>query len=284
MRTKKILILLVFVSVLFILTRSINATEIINNDIQKNKDGQISKRISELNIRKYKIENILSNSDNIKNLHEFFMLVWNIISILIGHNIISLTIARVCCCWFIFPMVVLNDLTNINISGDGFLKYFQECLSYFNIEEIIYSLGALSVIILPFIYVFSLCLAILCVIKKGFNIEGGFLAKLQEDLNYIYSPDMLLSNYSIDNNVSGFKQYMKGFDNKLYFYNTGLIGLVFSIPFIVYCKIYFNKFYSENNIKKSDGIPEKPFLNFLLRLVKMVMDFILSILNKQPII
>lgn len=195
------------------------------------------------NIKAEKIKKLVDklSVDNIQSLHELFMTIWGIISLLIGHNVVSLMLARLCCCWFIFPLVVADNFVGVNTSGVSFSTYFEDCLKYFNITDILYNFGALGIIFLPVIYCWAFGMAIVCVIQNMY-FQGGIVLRVQEDLDYIYTPDMLLENYSNNNNIPGFKGYMDDFDMTQYFYNTGLAGSTLSVPFTILCYLdYKNK-------------------------------------------
>lgn len=267
MRTKKIILWFVFVSIFILMIQSVNATAIINNEIKKDSINKIDSEISKLKIKQIKINNIIESlaDSTITSLHELFMLFWDMIGILIGHNIVSLLFARLCCCWIITPIVCLYELTNINISGGGFMKYFNQYLEEFNASSLLYTFGLMAIFVLPFVYLLAFCLALAEVIGDGFNIEGGIIERIMNDLRYIYEPDI---------------EYEKlDTDLKIEFYSGGIswITVIFSTLCII-------KFVDRNDrVEKKDGIDKKPLLEFILDLIKMVLNFILKILNREPI-
>ena len=164
MKTKKIILCIVILSIFVILSQSVNATEIINKELNKELNNvqsklqskQIKNNIYAMKEYKDKIEKLILNLPNhgIQSLHDIVMIIWEIIAIFIGHNDISLLLTRVCCCWFVFPIVLLNNIMNFNISGGGLFALIQECLDSYDFEDIIYRFGALSLFLIPMVYIF----------------------------------------------------------------------------------------------------------------------------------
>lgn len=281
MRKKIIMYIGIVLSIFFILCQTVNANQIISQEIIKKESDIIKNKINVATEYSNKIEKLLLSipNDTIKSLHDIVMLVWEMISVFIGHNMVSMTLTRLLCCWFVFPIVVLNNIGDINITGGGLFGYMKEYLDSINIEDLTYRLGLLAIFILPFVYIFAFIISLAYVIKEGFHIEGGILEGIQNDLSYIYGLSYNVGNFKPNNNNTSnysFLEYMNTLDIKGYYYHIGIFGLCF-MP-----SIFLSMYKTRNN--KLDGIPDRPFLNFILKLIKMVLDFILRILNKQPII
>jgi hypothetical protein len=181
-----------------------------------------------------RINNFMERLDNedVKGLHDIVMLVWAFIAIFIGHNIVSLLLARLFCCWFVFPIVVISNIVNINLSSGKLMSYFQSYLVYFEVDNIIYTFGALSLFILPIVYTLAFTFALIDVIQDGVGFEGGVIGNIIDDLNYIYEPDVNESEYIAPYTDSAFQRYTMYFDFKNYVYTTGLAGCTL-IPFIL---------------------------------------------------
>lgn len=233
-------------SIFIILCQSINATTIINKEINHSQSNQIKNNMSILNEYNTKLEKIMLNlpSDGITSLHNLVMLVWEIISIFVGHNVVSLILTRLCCCWFVFPIVVLNNIMNFNISGGGLFELIQECLESYDFEEMIYMWGALSLFVIPIIYIFVFFVCLIKVITDGFHFEGGILDGMKKDLEYIYTPDFFIGNFKPDNNDKSnytFREYIAAHDIEGYCYHTSILGLTFAPIIIFFLSLRFNQ-------------------------------------------
>jgi hypothetical protein len=181
-----------------------------------------------------KINNFMERlgNEDVKGLHDIVMLIWDFIAIFIGHNIVSLLLARLLCCWFVFPLVVVNNIVNVNITTGHLWSFFQGYLEYFEVDELMYTFGMLAYFILPLIYVLAFFFAVVDMIQEGFGFEGGIIGNIIDDLNYIYYPDVNESNYITPYTDSAFQRYTMYFDFKNYIWTTGLAGCT-SIPFIL---------------------------------------------------
>lgn len=277
MKNKKIILCIILLSIFVMLSQSVNATAIISKELKSNE--LINKKVNTVLINE-QIKKILS-SNNMESLHDIVMMIWEIISIFIGHNDISLLLTRLCCCWFVFPIVLLNNIMNFNISGGGLFALIQECLDSYDFEDIIYRFGALSLFLIPIVYIFVFIICLVDTIFGGIHFEGSILDGMKKDLEYIYTPDWNLGNFIPDNNNKSnytFRQFLISSDIKDYYYHTGFLSMLL-LP------VFFLKYKSmikDTTIKTLDGIPDRPFFNFILKLLKMFMDFILRLFGKIP--
>lgn len=281
MKTKKFILCIVSLSIFVILSQSVNATEIINKELNKDLNNVQSKHT----LKEYtdEIKKLFLNipNDVIKSLHDIVTLVWEIIAIFIGHNMLSRILARACCCWFVFPIVVLNNIVNINISGYGLIDLMKECWEGYDFEQLFELLGALSLIVLPIMYVIVFIICLITVLSEGLHFQGGIIDGIKSDLSYIYELWLKVGSFKPDNNNKSnytFAEYVKSCDIQDYYYHTGFLSLLLLPLFFLKYKTVSNKTITNT----LDGIPDRPFFNFMLKLLKLLMDFILKLFGKIP--
>lgn len=227
MRRKKTPIVVIFVMLLF-LSISLAKANIIEKSLMDDKEQ----------ILKEKISLLLNPEDKYRSLHEFYLMVWEILSLFIGHNIVSVYLARLCCCWIVFPIVCISEMLDVNASFP-FKYYLENYLNEFigeGMEDIFYRFGIFAFILLPFVFSFCFICAFVDAIQN-MSISGGLLGRIQEALDYIYNPyqNNTYLKYGVlwknDFKYSGFKQYVYEFKGGMYFFHTGLIGKLL-VPFI----------------------------------------------------
>ena len=196
MYKQKLMIGTVLFAIFVILCQSVNATAVINKEINQIQSKHYLKEYNN------EIEKLFLSLPNnyIKSLHDIVMLVWEIIAIFIGHNVVSQLLARLCCCWFVFPIVVLNNIVNINISGWGLMELIKEYWAGFPIDEFFDLWGLLGLAMLPIVYVIVFVIALISVLSEGLHFQGGVIEGIRNDLSIIYDLYYAVGNFKPDNN------------------------------------------------------------------------------------
>lgn len=289
MKTKKIILCIVVLSIFFMLSQSVNATEIIKNEVSNKKIKDVEKNIENLNVINSRLEKIIiaTSNDSMKSLHDIVMLVWEIISLFIGHNLVSLSITRLLCCWFVFPIVFLNNIGNFSISGGGLFSIMKRYLDEIKpqIDDLIFIFGALSLLVLPIIYTWVFLIALSSVIAEGFHVEGGMMEGIRNDLSMIYNPYYRTESFQpYTQNISKLKfgEYVRVLNIDGYLYHTGLLGVLISPIILSLLHICFNDY--NKKYEKLDGVNERPFLDFILDLIYMFLNFITHLIDRMPVI
>lgn len=124
-------------------------------------------------------------------LHDIFMAIWDIISIVFGHNILTRWFVMLITIWFFLPLVAISDIGSFQFNvSTTFWARLQQRWDEIDVDGLWNSLGLMGFFILPVVF----CYVVICALGESvrdgfdFNIEGGILQKIINDLNYIYRP------------------------------------------------------------------------------------------------